>query len=221
MIASGGNGNTDDSKLPLRQIQFWINNYRASGLYEFTEAGREIDPQLVQDLGIVKLTSVDKSDSNCPNVPWGCKIKKVVIPKLIDLPLNRSLVFVGLIDKQTPIQLDHADTHIFRAATRFGKLFTRAYLVHNTLYVVTSDNAPSLKYINIRGVFENPVEVETYPYEGCDPKCYSFENDEYPMPARMYEYVLRKIMVNELQMSLQTVDDEINNARQENAKLQP
>jgi len=217
-IARNGQGDSDDTKLSPKQVEFWINYHRSHVAHLMTQQGNNIDAQLIQDMGIVPLTDVDKADSSCPAVEWGCVIKKITIPKLVDFPGTRALTFVGLIDKQTPIVLDYADTHIFERATQFGKLMNRAYLIGNTLYVSAREGYETMKYINIRGVFEDPTEVFTYAYPGCTPRCFDRATDEYPISQKMYDEVLRRIMGRELSMTLQTVTDEQNNAREENAK---
>lgn len=218
MMASGGQGNSANNKLELRQIIFWINSYRAEASFALTDFGKMIAPQLVQDLGIVPLTKVDKADSSCPPVEWGCKILKAKIPKMLDFPENRSLLFVGLIDKQTPIVINWADTAIFKQATRYGKLFDRCYLIGNTLYVMTRENNVHLKYINIRGVFEDPSSVYSYPKEGCTAVCFNEETDEYPLPLRMRKYIVENILQKELGITLKTIDDELGDGKQDNQK---
>jgi hypothetical protein len=220
-IIRANQGNSDDERLNIKQIKFWISSYRAKGVFDITEYGKQIDPQLVQDLGVLKLKEVDKADSECPKVDWGCKIKYVDIPKLVDLPHNRALVFVGLIDKQTPIIIDYADVHIFKRATKFGNRFNRAYFINNRLYIVHREEDNSLRYINFRGVFERPEEVTVYDKDNPKGRKFNDAVDEYPMPMRLYEYVLTKILTNEFQVSMQTVNDELNNARQDNEKLRP
>jgi hypothetical protein len=211
-VARNFQGNSDDDRLSLRQVKFWIRNYRAKGIFDITEYGKEIDPQLVQDLGTLKLSKVDKTDTFCPPIEWGCKILKVEIPKIVDLPHNRGLVFVGLIDKQTPFVIDFADVSIFKRATKFGSTFHRCYFINNTLYVVTKEGNDRLKYINVRGVFENPEDVNYYDSEG-NPRKYNSEKDEYPMPIRLNEFVTRSILQTELNIGLQTINDEQNDAR--------
>jgi len=218
-LARAGQGNSDDDLLSIRQIRFWINGYRASGIFQITDYGKDIDPQLLQDLGVVPLEEVDASDSSCPNVPWGCTVKKVVIPKLIDFPDLRALDYVGLINKQTEFIVNYANVASYKQETRFGKLSSRVYLIGNTLYFLLSKAHEDLEYINIRGVFEQPEKVSGYATEGCQPICYNPATDEYPMPARLYEYVLTSILRNELNWSTQAINDELNNARQDNAKI--
>lgn len=214
-LASAGQGNSDDSSLNIRQIEFWIRAYRAKGILNVTDYGKNIDPQLVQDLGVVPLTEVDAADSNCPDIEWGCSVKKIDIPKLVDFPYNRGILFVGKIDKTTPFILDGADVNMFKAATAFGKQMNRCFLVGNTMYFKLYGNDRDMEYVNIRGVFENPVEVYEWPVKGCEPKCFDPLTDEYPMPLSMYEYVTSSIMQRELNMTIQTKEDELNNAKDE------
>jgi len=220
-IIRANQGNSDDERLNISQIKFWISAYRAKGVFDITQYGKQIDPQLVQDMGVLKLKTVDKADSECPKVEWGCTVKYVDIPKIVDLPHNRALVFVGLIDKQTPIIIDNADVHIFKRATKFGNLFNRCYFINNRLYIVTKQGDESVKYINIRAVFEDPTDVTVYTEDNPKGRCFDEANDEYPMPMRLYEYVLTSILRNEFQVSAQTINDELNNGRQDNEKLRP
>jgi hypothetical protein len=218
-IARAGQGNSDDDRLNIRQIRFWINGYRAQGMFQATDFGKDIDPQFVQDLGVVPLEEVDKADSSCPKVEWGCKIKKVVLPQLIDFPELRALDFVGKIDKVSEIIVNHPNVAKYKAATKFGALSNRCYLIGNTLYFMLVGDDIMMEYVNIRAVFENPEDVVGYSTEGCEAKCYDPAKDAYPMPARLYEFVLRKILLNELQWTEDAVNDEMNNARKDNEKL--
>ena len=68
-IAKGGQGNSDDDNLNIRQIEFWIRAYRARGILQTTDFGKAIDPQMVQDLGCMPLEEVDMADPDCPSCP--------------------------------------------------------------------------------------------------------------------------------------------------------
>lgn len=218
-IARGGQGDSDDERLNIKQIKFWISGYRASGIFQVTDFGKNIDPQFVQDLGVMPLVEVDKSDSNCPEVDWGCTVKKASIPKLIDFPNLRALSYVGKIDKQSPFIVNYPDVANYKAVTRFGHLSNRVYLVGQSLYFVLVGDDAGIEYVNIRGVFEDPINVNSFVSEDCEPVCYDASVDEYPMPHRLYEMVLVGILRNELNWTQQAVNDELNNARLDNAKL--
>lgn len=218
-IARGGQGNSDDERLNIRMIRFWINGYRAAGMKQVTENGNNIHPQFIQDLGVVPLQEVDKADSQCPPVEWGCSVKKVSIPNLIDFPDLRALTYIGKIDKLSGFIINNAHEASQKVHTKFGKIMSRVYVIGSNIYFMLNDNDRDLEYVNIRGVFEMPEDVVTYPTEGCEQKCYDPSVDEYPMPQSLYEYVLRSILQNELNWSTQAVNDELNNARLDNAKI--
>lgn len=219
-IARNGQGDNDDinTRLSLDQIKFWIHQYRALGMLQDTNYGKEIDADFVQDLGAVPIEEVDMADPDCPCEPeWGCKIKKLSIdlPDLVDFPQNRALVFVGKIDKITPIVIDKPDTTIFEREARFGKLMNRAYRIGNKLYFYLREQDVDMEYVNIRAVFENPTEVGRYTHPGCDPVCFDDKTDSYPMPIHMNDFITTNILQKELNMTLNTVNDQMNNAKDE------
>ncbi len=218
-IARSGQGNSDDDLLRIKQVKFWIQYYRAKGIEIQTDMGKHIDPQLVQDLGILKLEEVDKADSACPAVSWGCKIQKVTLPKFASFPKNRAIMFIGKIDKQTPLDYNKADVNKFKSATRFGNLRSKVYLIGNTAYVELIEADADMCYINVRGVLEDPTKANYYPEAGCEAVCWNDGKDEYPLPMSLYTYVLENILQKELNWTTQAVNDELNNARQDNQKL--
>ena len=91
-IGRAGNSDTDDEKLKISMIKFWIKGYRAKFIHELTFAGKLIDPQLVQDLGAVPLVEVDQADSDCPDIEWGCKVLRTEIPKTSPIPDKTLLI---------------------------------------------------------------------------------------------------------------------------------
>ena len=224
-LANGGQGNNDDNTLNIRQIEFWIRAYRASAVLAMTQYGKNIDAQLIQDLGCIPLIEVDMTDSNldpeCPCPEWGCTIKKFKVPKLINFPNNRAMSFVGKIDKRTPFIIDSPDITIFKEATAFGKILNRVYPVGQTIYVRLYGNDRDMEYVNFRGVFEDPSTVHNYASPGCASECYNPLTDEYPMPLSMYDFVTTNILQKELNIVMQTNDDELNNAKDEDGIQTP
>jgi len=207
-IARGGLS-SDDDRLNLRQIKFWIEYYRARLIFEYTQAGKNIDDQLVQDLGVVTLSEVDKADSNV--IDWDCPIKKAIIPKLVDLPNNRGLVWVGLSDKQTPIILSPPNIIGMRKHLRFTGDMRRAYFIGKYLYVTDPYNE-DIKYINVRGIFDKPLEVESIKDDGTS-LCIS-DDDQYPMPEYYLNDITERIMRIELGLLLRMPNDELNDSRE-------
>jgi hypothetical protein len=212
-IARGGLS-SDDDRLNERQIAFWIRYYRAKSIFFDSNGGRNIDQQLVQDLGCLMLEEVDKAD--CPEVLWGCNVKRVKIPKLVDLPDNRGLMFVGLLDKTTSFIMTPPNVMQFAAHRRFTGNMRRAYLIGQHVYVTDPFNE-DIKYINIRGIWDNPQEVEYTDGDG-NTSCIT-DDDQYPMPERYVADIVNQILRIELNMTVQSTNDEFNDSREANQPI--
>ena len=217
-IARGGLS-SDDDRLNIRQIKFWIKYYRAYYIKSLAskESLRDVavlDPQLVQDLGCVTLTEVDKA--NCPDVLWGQNVKRAEIPKLIDIPLEKSITFVGLADKTTPIIMGNANVSYFKSQQRFTGNMRRSYFIGKYIYVTDPFNE-DIDYINVRGIFDDPTQIT---YTDADNNVQGFKDtDEYPMPLSMAVEINASIMQRELQMTVSGTNDETNDSREPNSPL--
>lgn len=213
-IARGGIS-SDDDRLNVRQIKFWVEYYRARTIFEFTNAGRDIDPQLVQDLGCLKLQEVDKAE--CNDITWEENIKKVGIPQIVSLPDDKGVISIRYIDKQKPIILTSSDVvhwDQFRFITNHEP---RAYFIDNALYI-QNPQQDDLCFVNVRGIFEQPSKVETKDSSG-NTVCFDDEVDEYPLPMKLVNIVTEHIMSKELPRLVGSVNDELNSAREEKAQV--
>jgi hypothetical protein len=212
-IARGGLS-SDDDRLNIRQIKFWVRYYRAVFIKKNVIEEDLIDPQLIQDLGCLELQDIDKAD--CPAALWGSNIKRVRVPKLIDLPQNLAITFVGLIDKVTPIIINDPDVAYFKAQQRFTGDMRRAYFIGEYLYVTDPFNE-DICHINVRGIFDNPEDIE-YTQKDGSIECFG-DDDNYPMPLSYVSMITSAIMERELQMTVTSTNDETNDSREPNSKL--
>jgi hypothetical protein len=209
-IARGGLS-SDDDRLNIRQIKFWIKYYRAIFIKKDVVEGSVVDPQLIQDLGCLKLQEVDKAD--CPTNIWEENIKRVEIPKLIDLPARLAITWVGLIDKQTPIVLAEPSVVYFKRYQRFTGDMRRAYFIGKYIYVTDPFNEDICE-INLRGIFDNPTEISYTSQDGTE-ECWTDDRD-YPIPLSYVSMITSTIMERELQMTVASTNDEINDSREPN-----
>jgi hypothetical protein len=92
-------------------------------------------------------------------------------------------------------------------------------MIGQALYVELIEADADMKYINVRGVLEDPTKINYFPQAGCEAVCFDDATDEYPMPLSLYTFVLENILTKELKWTTQAVTDELNNARQDNQKL--
>ena len=83
----------------------------------------------------------------------------------------------------------------------------------NYLYVY---NADGLKFINVRGVFEDPEDLSKYDCDGSD--CYDSDSD-FPIPMDMLQTITQGIMSGELMMLSTSVNDTTNDTLKDAAAV--
>lgn len=208
LLAEGG-GVSDDSRPHYGQIKFWITDYRGALMMKYTDYGKDIHAQLYQDMGVIPLTETDKSE--CPEIPFGCYVKKFTIPQLIEFPENRGWG-AYLIDKVGIIVVSSPDVISEKLKNPYTQNIIYVYIIGTTVYVIS--RTFDLDYINFRGVFKDPTEVKKYCGED-EVLCFNEDTDEYPMPIAMGREIIQNIGTTELQLSLSTVEDILNNAHHE------
>ena len=213
--AKGGGIPSDDTRLSSRLVNFWIRYHRAAIIVEATAFGKNYLPELIQDLGCLELTDIDKSEGGTSslNVEWGCNIKKVEIPSLVDLPNDRALAFVGLIDKQTPFEVITAEQSSLIPFMMITNNSYRQYRIGTTLYIISPINK-RLRYINVRGIFGKPEDVTSTDLQGTA-TCFNENTDDYPIPDRLVAKLIENIMKKELMLSI-TVSEDVSNDSVEN-----
>lgn len=205
--AKGGGVASDDSRLSSRLVDYWIKYYRNFLIPEMTEFGKILMPELIQDLGCQTLTTVDRAEcvGALSSVEWDCDIKKVTIPALVDLPKDRGLIYVGSIGKNDPYDIITSEQESVYQHRLLVSRKIRAYRIGTTLYVVSPNNY-RLKYVNVRGIFEDPTKVESCS-TAATCACFNPEVDEFPFPDTLVPKLVAAIMERELQMSLMNIDD--------------
>ena len=207
-LAKAGADLTDDAVPPFKQVAFWVNYYRALLIKRDIDKGRTINTDVETDLGCVELKLVDKAE--CCTVRAGCKVLRTVkkIPKLVEFAHTNALTFVGLIDKVTQFQVTNPVKSVWSKYNRYLNQANEAFQLNEYVYVL---NNSILQYINIRGIFEDPMAAVGFnTCEGVP--CYT-EDSQYPMAAWMLPAVTELILTKELRMVLATPADVTNDAK--------
>lgn len=201
---------TDDVDISPREILFEIDNARALFLRNELNKNRTIDPNVIQDLGCVEMTTADRAE--CCDVSTGCLIVKSVleIPKAIELHNSTGITRVGPVDK---LDLDFSFITYNRAKFagngKYNKNLIYAFLHNKHIYLVSkNDKVKFITNINVAGVFENPTDVT--PFTNCGGEsCYS-SSDEYPINTWMIPSIQDMVMnkfLNTLRMPKDTTND--------------
>lgn len=200
---SGGKGHRDQGTTN-RQIAKWVQVGRNFLMY--ADAGKKgyVCPGWDQDLGCVTLEKCDQAD--CSKFKWGEVVKKVTIPRVLDLPRNGGITFFGLIDKRTRIYLPDQSYGALDDHMQYKKeKWYEAQLIGNTIYVGPSltdnearneesrERVRKLCTVNIRVVADDPTLVQTCASEGVEATCFDWDTDCYPLPAHLegalYTYI--------------------------------
>ena len=105
----------------------------------------------------------------------------------------------------------HSNVVKFLSYDKYTKKNYKAYMIEDYLYIY---NADGLKYINVRGVFENPNEVEKFKdCSGSD--CYDDDNGEFPIPMDMLQSINNGVLAGELRLLAGTFSDTENDRMQD------
>ena len=205
---------SDDDDIDYRQIKFWITTQRALWLRNEFNQNRTIDEGFIQDLGCVELEDVDAS--TCCNIQTGCTVKRTVleIPQTIERFNEPTITSIGPVNPtEKRWRLVPYSNIAFVNSGRFSKNLIFPYIFNKRIYFMFGNNnvqAKLLKYVNIRGVFEDPMEVRRF--TTCTGKsCYT-DDDRYPINAWLWDYMKAQIVKSNLRLEMFAPSDRDPNA---------
>lgn len=195
-LKSGGR-DSDDDWLSPRQVDYIISYTRSILIRRDYEKKRFVDPNLIQDLGCVEMELIDSAE--CCDVESGCQLLRSVlpIPNFIQVHNGNLATYVGLVDKKTNIDLIPIARSRWINNNKYTKGLRRAYFLGQYLYVI---NDKMLEYVNVRGVFDDPVEAAKFNHCTGEP-CFTDDSD-YPVSAWMIGAMTSMILSGEVKESL-------------------
>lgn len=185
-----------------------INEQRSLWIRNEYNKNRSIDPYLQQTIGDLELELVDPV-ACCEGIPGFCKVlrSKQEVPNTIEFFFSKGLTSVGPVDiRQKRFALiDYARVpYIGHGRTTKNTIY--AFLYNRYLYVVSADPiVNSLKYVNVRGIFEDPTALADFCTCTGEP-CWS-PNDIYPLNLWMWAYIKPQIVQMLMQKRANTLDD--------------
>lgn len=195
--------------ISLDQIKFNIKHYRAMLIRRDYARNGIVTRHLEQDLGCLELKEVNASQ--CCNLPVSCSVARTInkIPRTVRFNLKEALTYVGDVTGVKTIPL--LDNHMIQYLSydKYTASNYKAYMIEDYLYVY---NAKGLKYINVRGVFEDPTDLKNFDCQ--DGLCYSDENP-FPMPADMIQSVTLGMASGELALLSGTFSDTVTDTMQD------
>ena len=210
-LARGGRSSNNDH-ISLDQIKFNVKYYRAMLIRrDFTRNGI-ITRHLEQDLGCIELQKADAS--KCCNLPVDCAVyrSKVKIPRTVRFSFKDAITHVGDVTGLATIPMVEPHMVEYLPYDKYTKQQKKAYMIEDYLYIYNGDG---LKFINVRGVFEDPEEVALFDCDGSD--CYD-DDSEFPIPMDMVQIITQGLMNGELMMLSTSVNDTTNDTMQDQGR---
>jgi len=210
-LVRGGRSSNNDH-ISLSQIKFNVKYYRAMLIRrDFTRNGI-ITRHLEQDLGCLELQKVDAS--KCCNLPVDCAVyrTKKKIPRTVRFSFKDAITHVGDVTGLSTIPMVEPHMVEFLPYDKYTKSQKKAYMIEDYLYVY---NADGLKFVNVRGVFEDPEEVALFDCDGSD--CYD-DDSEFPIPMDMVQIITSGLMSGELMLLSSSVNDTTNDTMQDQGR---
>lgn len=211
---------SDDDFLDERKFKYWIHNQRALWLRNELNKNRTIDDNIIQDLGCVEVERVDAS--TCCGITTDCYVirTKQEIPVTIERYNEATITRIGpvnyLVKNKTinrTFNLIPYSRAIWANNSKYTKGAIYAFLLNNKIHLISgkSEDLLGLKYINIRGVFENPEDVAKF--TTCDGSipCYS-DDTKYPINRWMLGYLKDAIIKADLSILMKQPYDTTNDA---------
>lgn len=203
---------SDDSDIDIREVKFAINTQRALWLRNELNKNRTIDPTVIQTLGCAELEVSNTSD-DCCDIDSGCSIMrtKLVIPSAVELH-NEPAIWVNPVDKlNLPFSFVSYERAKYVGNGTFNTNNIFAFLSNSRIYLVSkNEDVKYMKYITIRGVFEDPSEAGRF--TNCSGEACYTDDSTYPLKSWMFNYIENEV-VKMLSMRLQLPADDTNNAK--------
>jgi len=210
-LVRGGRSSNNDH-ISTSQIKFNVKYYRAMLIRRDFARNGIITRHLEQDLGCLELIKVDAS--KCCNLPTECAVYRTVkkVPRTVRFNFSDAITHVGDVSGTGTIPIVDSNAVQWLPYDKYTKNKMKAYMIEDYIYIY---NADGLKFINIRGIFEDPEDVALFDCDGSD--CYNDDMD-FPIPMDMLQTITQGIMSGELMMLASSVNDTTNDTLQDQGR---
>jgi len=207
-----GGRSSNNEHISTSQIKFNVKYYRAMLIRRDFARNGIITRHLEQDLGCLELIKVDAS--KCCNLPTECAVYRTVkkVPRTVRFNFSDAITHVGDVSGTGTIPIVDSNAVQWLPYDKYTKNKMKAYMIEDYIYIY---NADGLKFINIRGIFEDPEDVAMFDCDGSD--CYN-DDSEFPIPMDMLQTITQGIMSGELMMLASSVNDTTNDTLQDQGR---
>lgn len=196
-----------------RQVEYWVNSYRALLFKQSYEKHYEIDRAYVQPLNCLELTPVELSE--CPAILTTNKIISCTteLPKPLVTRKGNMFTFVGDIHGK-PFQLTNEENIYYYSKRKYTGKDIYAFYRDNKIYVV---HGKAMNKLTIKAVWEDPTKLMGYVNNCTNMDSYTID-DEYPISMNVIPILKEMILQKELKLTLSDFSDYENDG---SPKVQP
>lgn len=200
---------SDDEDISDEQYAFIINGYRAKLIKQLRDKKQMVSSQLLQSLGKVKLIL----STDCCGGVCSLRTEKKIPRTISSSMLSHGFSYVGSYGGERTYQNTSFESRTYDKFAKYTSKETKWYIKDDYLYI---DNAPGmLKWIEPRGIFEDPTEAERFRTCECEDNnedCLIGFDYEYPMPLHLRDTIFKMIMESEFRMSVALPPDTSNDS---------
>lgn len=197
-IANATGKRLDESKVSERNIYSELLDTRIFLLREKRLKGRQYSDFDIMTIPCIELSEAPYSE--CPLIP----AKRVVRRSVLDVPKPLMGMFEAVIDPEANLNIDYVKWE------DVGNYENTRYNYTNPLYTYQNYNnkiriyimdAPHIKYITLKILPEDPLEVLRFPVCGQTEinKCLDIRSQEFPMDADLIKTAKEIIIANYMQ----------------------
>jgi len=206
-LISGG-VQSDDENLSDDQVAFIVNYYRAKLLRQDNAKGKAKNEVNTQNLGRVNLIQADKNE--CCDIDACILRTEFKVPKPLAMNDDLNLSFVGTLSGIDFTKKTH-NAMRWACSAKYTGTETMWYYQNGYIYI-TNPPTSLMKFINIQGVFEDPIDAEKFRTCDCDNgvNCLNGLDVEYPMSLHNVDLLVKMIAETELRLLMALPTDTTN-----------
>jgi|TARA_R110001606_G_scaffold220542_2_gene368384 hypothetical protein len=210
-----GGESSDDANLSFRQVAYWVKQERSLLLSQMMSKKVRVPAACVEYLNCVYMEPVDASE--CCEVDMGIYVLRSLnpIPTTIQRNGRDSILAVESLDGERAFSETTSTRRKWNKYNKYTSSNQRWYIKNNHLYISCDMR---IEAVSVTGVFEDPEDTWKVNY------CTSSENPilsacqydwEFPFPISMSmaEQVASLILQKRIAITLNTGNDETNNAK--------
>jgi hypothetical protein len=182
---------SDDFSLSEDLVFSQICSVRSRLIRQEKSANKWLSGLYIQDLPLVELVKADAHE-RCPEEIDECVLRsKEPLPKFVDTSFSDLVTFVGTVSGER-FERTTYNSYKYMSHSRYTGHKTKFYFVGDYLYII-QPKTNLLKFVSVQGVFENPLEAESYQKCGSI-GCYLDYDFIFPLSATLVDTLIQLVI---------------------------